>query len=249
MGKVKTVAFVEILFETIRLLKMNVLPLIVNTVLFFPALCVPYINLGACAGMVSLPAKMAKGEKIDPLEIFKSEYRKGFNELFIVFAAMSAIYYLTTKAVTASRKFVIFWHGGYYGRLAAIVAILIAVNFGVFFVSWMLAPILVKDKDVKALDALSQSSEYMCGNRLLFALFGVVYGLAVWVIVSIIALIPHMHVIKFPVFAVLFTPVLLCMQSYCYRMFVIDADSEKTDADVSEKCDNDSSNEVIPEIL
>ena len=62
----------------------NYLSLVAVVALYAVSLFIPYINVGTTIAMASLPAEMAKGGAINPLFIFKKEYRRSMGEFFIL---------------------------------------------------------------------------------------------------------------------------------------------------------------------
>src|SRR5215472_16370417 len=66
----------------------NVLPLVANIALWGLTAWIPYLNVGTTIGLVSLPAKMSRGETLSPVEIFDGRYRRQMGEFFLVLAFM-----------------------------------------------------------------------------------------------------------------------------------------------------------------
>ena len=53
----------------------NYLSLVAAAALYVLTIWIPYLNVGTTIAMSSLPAEMAKGNVVNPLFIFKGEYR------------------------------------------------------------------------------------------------------------------------------------------------------------------------------
>jgi hypothetical protein len=117
----------------------NVLPLVANTALWALTLWIPYLNVGTTIGLVSLPAKMSRGEMLSPVEIFDRKYRRQMGEFFLVLAFMV----MGTLA------------GYLFGIIPGIV-----IQF-----AWMLAPLLVIDRSVNPSAALQASNNLTYGKK------------------------------------------------------------------------------------
>ncbi|TFH38713.1 MAG: hypothetical protein E4G96_10095, partial [Chrysiogenales bacterium] len=67
----------------------NIVPVLVNTVLWILTLWIPYLNVGTTIGMMAgVIAKMSRGDTISMTEIFDPVYRKRMGEFFIVIGLM-----------------------------------------------------------------------------------------------------------------------------------------------------------------
>lgn len=139
----------------------NYLSLIVTVVLYLLTIWIPYLNVGTTIAMASLPAEMAKGSMINPLFIFKGEYRRNMGEFFILMTLMSG-------AIGIGFLFMII--PGY-----------------VIAIAWSLAAVLFIDKDMSALDALRESNRLTFGNK--WRIFGaeMLPAFAICILVIIIA--------------------------------------------------------------
>ena len=89
--------------------------------------------------MSSLPAEMAKGNIVNPLFIFKGEYRKNMGEFFILYSLM-------VGAIGAGFLFMI-------------------VPGIVLSIAWTFAVVLFVDKGMNALEALRESNNITYGNK------------------------------------------------------------------------------------
>ena len=139
----------------------NFLSLILVTVLYLLTIWIPYLNVGTTIAMSSLPAEMAKGKAINPLFIFEAKYRKNMGEFFILMALMSG-------AIGV---------GFMFGIIPGLV----------ISIAWNFAAVLFVDKDMSALDALRESNRLTYGNK--WRIFGSEFlaGLAIGIVVAIIA--------------------------------------------------------------
>jgi hypothetical protein len=101
----------------------NLVPVLVNTVLWIVTIWIPYLNVGTTIGLwVGVIAKMSRDEEISMTEIFNPAYRKRMGQYFLVWGFMMA--------------------GIMMGMIFLYIpGIVIAI-------AWMLAPLLVIDKEV-----------------------------------------------------------------------------------------------------
>ena len=125
--------------DGIAIALVNFVSLILTTVLYVLTLWIPYLNVGTTIAMCSLPAEMAKGGAINPLFIFKGEYRKNMGEFFILMSFMMG-------AISVGFMFMF------------IPGIVISIAFG-------FASVLFVDKNMSALEALRESNKITYGNK------------------------------------------------------------------------------------
>jgi hypothetical protein len=117
----------------------NALALLVNVLLWILTVWIPYLNVGTTIGICALAAKMSKGQPISPTEVFNPIYRKRMGEFFLVLAFVG-------------------------------LGVLIGMAFAfipayVIGISWMLAPLLVVDKELDPMDAITKSNTYTYGKK------------------------------------------------------------------------------------
>ncbi len=62
----------------------NVASLLLAVLLFVITAWIPYLNVGTCIAMSTLPGKLAKGEIINPMFIFDSVYRRKMGNFFLL---------------------------------------------------------------------------------------------------------------------------------------------------------------------
>ncbi|MBF0225348.1 MAG: hypothetical protein HQK76_07825 [Desulfobacterales bacterium] len=118
----------------------NLIPILINAVLWIITIWIPYLNVGTTIGMLTgVVPKMAKGESVSPTEIFNPVYRKRMGEFFLVMGFMFA---------------------------GIMVGLLFFIIPGyVIFIAWMLAPLLVVDKEMNPIDAISTSNALTYGKK------------------------------------------------------------------------------------
>ncbi|TAL32734.1 MAG: hypothetical protein EPN93_15625 [Spirochaetes bacterium] len=139
----------------------NMVPLLVNVVLWILTLWIPYLNVGTTIGLfVGITTKMAKDQPISMTEIFDPVFRKRMGEFFLV----------------ASFIQMGIWIGIMFFVIPGIVIGL----------SWSLAILLVIDKELSPMDAINKSNTLTYGKKwtiflgrlVLFILAGLAVGIA-----------------------------------------------------------------------
>ena len=128
----------------------NYLSLVAAAALYVITLWIPYLNVGTTIAMCSLPAEMAKGNIVNPLFIFKGEYRRNMGEFFILMSLM-------------------------YGAIGVGFMFMGIPGF-VLSVAWSFAAVLFVDKGLNALEALRESNRLTYGNK--WRIFGAEFLLA-----------------------------------------------------------------------
>ena len=148
MKKIDIMATIK---DGIAIALVNFLSLVAATVLYLLTLWIPYLNVGTTIAMCSLPAEMAKGGAINPLFIFKEEYRKNMGEFLILMALMMGA----------------IWVGFLFMIIPGIV----------IAVAWSFATVLFVDKNMSALEALRESNKITYGNK--WRIFGAEFIVAI----------------------------------------------------------------------
>ena len=141
----------------------NYLSLVAAAALYVITIWIPYLNVGTTIARCSIPAEMAKGNVLNPLFIFKGEYRRNMGEFFILMALMSG-------AISVGFLFM-------------------GVPGLVISVAWSFATVLFVDKNLSALDALRESNRLTYGNK--WRIFGAEFlvALCLCILTGIISLI------------------------------------------------------------
>jgi hypothetical protein len=136
----------------------NLVPVLVNTVLWIVTIWIPYLNVGTTIGLwVGVIAKMSREEAISMTEIFNPAYRKRMGQYFLVWGFMMA--------------------GIMMGMIFLYIpGIVIAI-------AWILAPLLVIDKEVNPIEAINQSNNMTYGKK-----WTIFLGMLILEIAAIIAL-------------------------------------------------------------
>ena len=136
----------------------NIVPVLVNTILWMITIWIPYLNVGTTIGlMAGVIPKMSRDEEISMTEVFDPKYRKRMGEFFLVMGFMMA------------------------GMMVGMMFLYIpGIVIGI---AWMLAPFLVVDKDENPIAAINKSNEMTYGKK-----WTIFLGLIALEIVAIIAL-------------------------------------------------------------
>lgn len=146
----------------------NLVPLLVNVVLWILTIWIPYLNVGTTIGLFyGITAKMAKGDTIEMTEIFNPVYRKRMGEFFLVMAFTGI--------------------GVQFGILFLIVPGI------VISIAWSLSVLLVIDKEMNPIEAINKSNTLTYGKKWTIFLGNLVVfilaGLAIGIIIGILRLI------------------------------------------------------------
>lgn len=191
MEKKLTVA--AILKEGVGIGMKNLVPILVNALLWILTVWIPYLNVGTTIGLViGIVAKASKGEAISMTEIFDPKYRKYMGEFFLTHG-------LVIMGVTAG--FMLF----------IIPGIVIAI-------AWSLALLFAVDKEISPVDAISKSNKATYGSKATIFGANVVLYVVVAIIAAIFIRIPGIGpLLSFAVYvAAIFVSV--GMQAYVYKI-------------------------------
>ena len=159
----KKLSIIATIKDGVAIALVNYLSLVAAAALYLLTLWIPYLNVGTTIAMASLPAEMAKGNVVNPLFIFKGEYRKNMGEFFILMSLM-------------------------YGAIG-VGFLFMGIPGMVLSVAWSFAAVLFVDKGMNALEALRESNRLTYGNK--WRIFGAeaLLAVAIGVAVSIISAI------------------------------------------------------------
>lgn len=190
--------FKDTFAESFRLGFKNFLPVLGVIVLYILTIWIPYINIGTTIAVEALPLKLAKGEKIKPLYIFESKYRKLMGDYLILLV-------IEMLCLIAAMCFLF-------------------IPMYVLAMAWSLATLLFIDKGIAPLDALRKSNELTYGYKWRMFWISMVWGLVLGVIIAIIAILfiaVYKNYVLYGVFyaiaVLLFIPVAVAMEAIFYR--------------------------------
>ncbi len=146
----------------------NILAVVVNFILWAITIWIPYINVGTTIGLViGIITKMKNGETISLTEVFNPEYRKKMGEFFLASA--------------------------FVGLGVAIGTAFLVIPGIVIGIAWSLTILLVVDKGMGPLEAITKSNELTYGKK--WTIFGgaivlsLITGVAGGVVIGLISLI------------------------------------------------------------
>jgi len=176
----------------------NLVPLLVNVLLWAVTVWIPYFNVGTTIGLfVGVIAKISKGEPLSMTEVFNPDYRKKMGNWFLVSA-------FVLMGVT-------------FGM------ILFYIPGMVIALAWSFAGLLVVDKDMSAIDAIKTSNDVTYGHKWTMALGYIVIGLIVSIAVGLLVYLADIisaidflfYLIAFGVYLVGISA-MICAQAYVY---------------------------------
>jgi len=171
----------------------NLVPLVVNVVLWALTVWIPYLNVGTTIGLfVGVITKISKDEPLSMTEIFNPDYRKKMGNFFLVSA-------LASMGISIGFMFFV-------------------IPGMVISIAWSLATLLVIDKNMGAIEAIKTSNDLTYGKK--WIIFGATFAIGLIVVVAgailgwIGTLIPAISFIG--VYVVGFSAY-ICAQAYIYQ--------------------------------
>lgn len=128
-------------------------PSIIAAILLFALTCwIPYINIGTYIALKLLPTKLAKGEVINPLGIFDSQYRRYMGEFLITAGLMTGPVFM----------------GLLFGAIPGLVLLY----------TWSLTYYFIFDKGKNPIQALRASNDATYGSKWMIVLVKFVFSIA-----------------------------------------------------------------------
>jgi hypothetical protein len=156
---------IETIKEGVDIGLKNVLPILVNLVLWVLTCWIPYLNVGTTIGLfVGIVSKVSRGETIPMTEIFDPKYRKYMGEFFLTYG-------LLMTGIIVGYIFLI------------IPGIVIAI-------AWSLSLLLLIDKGKNPIEAITLSNSCTYGNKWRMLGVYILPAIAMWILMVIFALIP-----------------------------------------------------------
>lgn len=186
-----------ILTEGVGIGMKNIVPIIVNALLWVLTIWIPYLNIGTTIGLlVGIVSKASKGESISMTEIFNPKYRKYMGEFFLTNGLV---------AMGVSVGFLMFIIPGI-----------------VISIAWSLSLLLAVDKEINPVEAISKSNKLTYGYKGI--IFGAQFIFAVILMVAsaIFAKIPAIGGLL--VFAVMIVGIFvgIGIQAFVYKTLTAD---------------------------
>lgn len=181
----KKLDFGETLKDSLAIGIKNAPSIVAVAVLFLLTCWIPYINIGTYIALTLLPTQLAKGEVINPLDIFDSKYRRYMGEFLITAGLMVLPIYI-----------------------AALFLIIPAI---VLSISWMLAFYFLLEKDKNPIQAIKASNDATYGSKWTIFFVMVVFGIAAGIVSGIFAALCSAIDVGFITFVVMFVLVVLAI--------------------------------------
>jgi uncharacterized membrane protein len=175
----------------------NIVPILVNTLLWILTIWIPYINVGTTIGMVAgIFAKAGKGEPISMTEIFNPVYRKYMGEFFLT--------------------------SGLVGVGVGIGFAFFIIPGCVISVAWSLAILFAIDKGKNPTEAISLSNKVTYGYKGAIFLANLLLVAAAVIVGVVLGMIPFIGPLL--VFAVIVLALFasIGIQAYVYKVLSAD---------------------------
>jgi uncharacterized membrane protein len=182
---------IEIVTNGVGIGLKNIASLLGAVVLWVLTCWIPYINIGTTIALSTLPLEMAKGNVISPLVIFDKKYFAFLGEYFLIVGLMFS-------AITFGFMFFV------------IPGIVISI-------AWSLAIMLMIDKKINPIEALTASNKATMGNKWMIFLSQFVLGVVLGILFAVLGLLGNVGVILSVIAFILVMPILLGMQAYIYK--------------------------------
>ncbi len=191
----KNLATMDIVSNGISIGVKNAASLIGAVVLWVLTIWIPYLNVGTTIAIASLPLEMAKGKVFSPTAIFDKKYRSLMGEFFLL-----AIF---------------LYSGMLIGMLFFFVpGIIIAI-------SWSLAILIMIDKKLNPIEALTASNLATLGNKwsIFFAMLIIGIGVTILYLIcaAIMSKVYFLGALLIFIVMILYAAVGIGMQAYIYK--------------------------------
>lgn len=170
----------------------NLVPILVNVLLWILTCWIPYLNIGTTIGLaVGIVSKASKGEPIGMTEIFDPKYRKFMGEFFLTEGLV---------AVGAGIGCALFFIPGI-----------------VISIAWSFAPLLAVDKGKNPTESLTLSNNATYGNKGSMFLSYLALSVAASILCAIFAMIPVIGFLLVLAVVVLSMFTSIGIYAYCYK--------------------------------
>ena len=163
----------------------NAPSVIAAVALFLVTIWIPYINIGTFIAITLLPTQLAKGEVINPLDIFDSKYRRYMGEFLITMGLMVIPIYIGV--------------------------LFLFVPGIVLSLAWSLAYYFLIEKGKNPIEALKASNDATYGSKWTMFAVGLVFAIVAVIVLLIFASICGMINVGFITFVVMFALIVLIM--------------------------------------
>lgn len=156
----KKLDFSETLKDAITIGVKNAPSIIAAVALWLITIWIPYLNIGTTIAITLLPTQLAKGNIINPLEIFDAKYRRYMGEFFItmglmVFPILIGFIFMFVPAI-------------------------------VLAISWSLAYYFLIEKGKNPIQAIKASNDATYGSKWTMFFVSLVIGIVVGIVISLL---------------------------------------------------------------
>ena len=209
---VKKLDVLKTLKDGVSLALGNYINILLAVVLYAVTIWIPYLNVGTTIAIMSLPAELAKGNKLNPTFIFDPKYRKNMGEFFILSLLM-------------------------FGAILVGMCFMFAPGI-VISIAWCFAVLLFVDKNKSALEALRESDQYTYGNKwnifFVLLIFSIVINVITGVIAGVFGLIAYLAEAEWimiisqlitSILSLAFIPFTLSANAVMYKELVLEQES------------------------
>ena len=175
----------------------NLVPILVNALLWVLTIWIPYLNVGTTIGMiVGIVSKASKGETISMTEIFDPKYRKYMGEFFLTYGLVMM---------------------GVMSGMMLFIILGIVIGF-----AWSLALLLAVDKEISPVEAISKSNKATYGSKATIFCAQLVLGVVVMIAGGLFGRIPGIGPLLVLAIFVGAIFVGVGMQAYVYKILASD---------------------------
>ncbi len=182
---------VEILTNGFEIGLKNIASLLGAVILWVLTCWIPYINIGTTIALSTLPLEMAKGNVFSPTVIFDKKYYAFMGEYFLLIGLM-------TSAILTGFAFFI-------------------VPGIVISIAWSMAILLMIDRKINPIEALTLSNKVTTGNKWMIFLSQLALGVVLMILFWIFGKLGSVGTLLSILVLIAIMPVSLGMQAYIYR--------------------------------
>ena len=209
---VKKLDVLKTLKDGVSLALGNYINILLAVVLYAVTIWIPYLNVGTTIAIMSLPAELAKGNKLNPTFIFDAKYRKNMGEFFILSLLM-------------------------FGAILVGMFFMFAPGI-VISIAWCFAVLLFVDKNKSALEALRESDKCNYCNKwnifFVLMILSIVINVITGVIAGVFGLIAYLAEAEWimiisqlitSILSLAFIPFTLSANAVMYKELVLEQES------------------------
>lgn len=163
----------------------NAPSIVAALVLFLVTIWIPYLNIGTFIAITLLPPQLAKGEVINPIDIFSSKYRRYMGEFLITSGLMV---------------------------LPILIACLFLYVPGIVLsLAWSLAYYFLIEKGKNPMEAIKASNDATYGSKWIMFFIMIVFAIFFGVVFGIFSAICSLINVGFITFLVMFILIVLAL--------------------------------------